>query len=221
MSRELGVISETLDLPEIQPFFALELLFDEGEIAYGGQQIPAAPIYLWTGLGDLTVDGKTYIGAGQFLNISSITETSDIRAAGATVSLSGLSSEIIALAIAQPYQGRLAHIKFGVLDANKDFLLKEDIFSLLLETGASIDIATGDPNALITLFTGYMDQMAIDEAADSCTIQINLESKLIDLERPRTRRYTAESQKALYPNDLAFDFIPDQQDKSLVWGRNT
>jgi len=220
MSRELGVIADTLDLPEIYPFFAIELMFDTEEIIYNGDTIQSEPLYMWTGLGDLTVDGKTYIGTGSFMHISEVTETADIRAAGASVTLTGLSSDILALALSQPYQGRLCYIKFGILDANNDVLLKQDSFPLLLENSAMIDISTGDPNALATLFTGYMDQMTIEESADTCTIQMTIESKLIDLERPRIFRYTSENQKARYANDLAFDFIPDLQDQPLSWGRS-
>jgi hypothetical protein len=69
------------------------------------------------------------------------------------------------------------------------------------------------------LFVGYMDQMNIDEGPDTCTIALAVESKLIDLERPRVQRYTSASQKARYAGDLAFDFIPDLQDRPLSWGR--
>ena len=45
------------------------------------------------------------------------------------------------------------------------------------------------------------------------------ESKLIDLERSRARRYTSEDQKIDYPDDKGLDFIADLQDKAVVWGR--
>jgi hypothetical protein len=106
-----------------------------------------------------------------------------------------------------------------MIGANKDFLLKQDGSFLLLEDSSSIDISTGDPDALTDLFVGYMDQMNISEEAETCTIALAVESKLIDLERPRVQRYTSASQKARYAGDLAFDFIPDLQDKPLSWGR--
>jgi len=228
MTRELGYVADAIDLPEIYPFFAIELMFDTEEIVYNGQTVQSEPLYLWTGLGELTTGGKTYIGTGNMLHISEVTETADIRAAGASVTLTGISSDILALAIAQPYQGRLCNIKFGILDANKDILLRESALPVLLEDGSSIDISFGDPTGLAQLFTGYMDQMNIEESADTCTIQLTIESKLIDLDRPRILRYTSENQKARtstnpsvdYENDLAFDFIPDLQDTTLTWGRS-
>lgn len=197
MSRTLGDIADHLQDGSLNPFFAIELMFDTEEITYNGQTIQSEPLYMWTGYGDLDVDGKTYIGAGNFLYVSDITETADVRAAGASVTLTGIDQSILALAISQPYQGRLCNIKLGLLDDN----------------GIVID--------MLTLFVGYMDQMNIEEGADNCTIQMTVESKLIDLERPRTFRYTAENQKARFENDLAFDFIPELIDKPLLWGRES
>jgi hypothetical protein len=197
MSRSLGNLASHTGDSELNPFFAVELMFDTEQITYKGQTIQSEPLYLWTGYGDLVADSKTYVGAGNFLHISDVTETADVRAAGASLTLAGLDNSILALAISQPYQGRVCNIKFGLLD----------------EAGALIDIST--------LFTGYMDQMNIEEGADTSTIQVTVESKLIDLERPRIFRYTAENQKAKFENDQAFDFIPDLQDQPLIWGRKS
>jgi len=217
--RDTTGLTEALSEPEVYPFFAIELMFDTRTIDFGGVTVEAGPLYLWTGLGNLTVGGITYVGTGNMLQISEVKETADIAAAGATLTLSGIPTEILALALQEPYQGRLCYIKFGMIGANKDFLLKQDGSFLLLEDSSSIDISTGDPDALTDLFVGYMDQMNISEEAETCTIALAVESKLIDLERPRVQRYTSASQKARYAGDLAFDFIPDLQDKPLSWGR--
>ena len=68
------------------------------------------------------------------------------------------------------------------------------------------------------VFSGYMDQMTIDEGVETCTIGLTLESRLIDLERPRNRRYTSENQKTRFPNDEAFDFVESLQGQRLAWG---
>jgi hypothetical protein len=219
MTRDTTGMTEALSEAEVYPFFAVELMFDTRTIDFGGEAIEAGPLYFWTGLGDLTIGDITYTGTGSMLQISEVKETADIAAAGATLTLSGIPTEILALALQEPYQGRLCYIKFGMIGANKDFLLKQDGSFILLEDSSAIDISTGDPNVLTTLFTGYMDQMAIEEGPDTSIISLAVESKLIDLDRPRVQRYTSASQKARYANDLAFDFIPDLQDKPLSWGR--
>ena len=219
MTRDTTGLTAALSEPEVYPFFAVELMFDTRTIDFGGEAIEAGPLYFWTGLGDLTIGDITYTGTGSMLQISEVKETADIAAAGATLTLSGIPTEILALALQEPYQGRLCYIKFGMIGANKDFLLKQDGSFILLEDSSAIDISTGDPNVLTTLFTGYMDQMAIEEGPDTSIISLAVESKLIDLDRPRVQRYTSASQKARYAGDLAFDFIPDLQDKPLSWGR--
>ena len=64
-----------------------------------------------------------------------------------------------------------------------------------------------------------MDVMIIRETGDTSTIELKLENRLIALERPNERRMTDEDQKNLFPGDIGFEFIPDLQDKQLVWGK--
>ena len=218
MTREIESIESKILEPEIYVFFAVELMFDTTTTFYNGSELPVEPLYFWTGLGNLTVGDKTYTGTGNMLSISEVKETADISAAGATLSLTGIPTDILALALQVPYQGRLCYIKFGLLDASKNLqrLLLENGSYLLLEDGNAVDANA----SMTTLFVGYMDQININEQADTSTVTLAVESKLIGLERPRIRRYTSASQKSRYPDDLAFNFIPDLQDRPLAWGRS-
>ncbi len=182
MTRDIQeVVRNALSAPEISPFFAVELLFD------GPEQLR-----LWTGVGNLNYEGHIWTGAGNLLGISEVQEASDLSVRGATITLSGMTQDVISLALVEPYQGRVCNIYFGV---------------------------TSDTTALTQVFSGYMDQMNIDEAPSTATIEIKVENKLIDLERPRVARYTSAYQKSVYPGDLGMDFIEDLQDKEIVWGR--
>ena len=218
MSRDISDISSGILEPEIYPFFTVELMFDNTTVVHNGETINVTPLYFWTGLGDLTVGSITYTGTGNLMSISEVTETADISAAGATISLTGIPTEIVAMALKTPYQGRICRIKFGLLNGQTNLLLKEDSDKLLLENLDGIDI--GSAGGLSTLFVGYMDQMNIDEGPETSTIALAVESKLIDLERPRINRYTSGSQKSRFAGDKAFDFIPDLQDRPLAWGRD-
>jgi len=185
-----------------------------------GNTILSAPLYFWTGIGDTTIDGITYTGTGNLMQISNLKETAEIQAAGATLTLSGIPADMLSLALSVPYQGRIGKIKFGLIDADNNLLELETAFNMLLESG--IDIGLENPeqsNVLIDMFVGYMDQMNIDESAETSIISLSLESKLLDLDRPVIRRYNNESQKALFPNDKAFEFLNDLQGKDLSWGR--
>ena len=208
MSREIGTgIATALEATEVQPFFGVQLYLDSGNL------------FFWTGLGDLTVGGITYVGTGQFLKISEMEETAEIAARGATITLSGIPSELISLALSEPYQGRICKIMFGAIDANRIYLLQEDGSYVLREDGGRIDITTGEVTPVVELFTGYIDQMIIDEGPETATIAISIESRLIDLERARTLRFTDQSQKSRFPNDRGLEFVEDLQDKQFNWGR--
>ena len=61
--------------------------------------------------------------------------------------------------------------------------------------------------------------MSINESADTSTLQLTAENKLIDLERPRVGRFTSEYQKSIYPDDKGFDFVESMQEQKIVWGR--
>jgi len=176
------VVENALDDDVVYPFFAIELIFDSG------------PLRLWTGVGEATIDGDTYVGTGNLLSISSIEETTELAVRGATITLSGVPSEVISLALQSAYQGRVCNIYFGMVDGNT--------YSNLTQ-----------------IFSGYMDEMNIEEAPETSAIELKVENKLIDLERSRTRRYTSAYQKSVYPGDLGLDFVESLQDKKVVWGR--
>lgn len=207
MSRDLtSAILDRLEDGVVYPFFAVELLFDTGAL------------YLWTGIGDLVYGGTTYTGTGNLLNISDVEETVEIAARGATLTLNGIPTEVLSLALTEPYQGRQCKIYFGLF--NKSNLLTEDSAYILLEDGSKIVLEL-EQLGLAEIFAGYMDQMNISEQADTCDIELKVENKLVDLERARVRRYSSGYQKSVYPNDKGFDFVEDLQDKEIVWGRKS
>jgi len=136
MSRDLTGILSYLEFDEVKPFFAVELLFETGVVIGtdgSGNTILSAPLYFWTGLGDTTIDGITYIGTGNLMQISSIQETAEIQAAGATLTFSGIPADMLSLALSVPYQGRIGKIKFGLIDADNNLLQLETAFNMLLE----------------------------------------------------------------------------------------
>tara|TARA_R110001632_G_scaffold9645_1_gene36787 strand:- start:3380 stop:3964 length:585 start_codon:yes stop_codon:yes gene_type:complete len=193
MSRDLSsAIVSAISADVFRPFFTVDLMFDTGSVTYGSTTVTSAPLYLWTGHGTQVINGISYVGTGQFLEISAFEETAEIAARNATLTLSGIPSDLLALALATPYQGRECIIKFG---------------------------ATDDLTDRAVVFSGYMDQMKILESGDTSRIALTVESRLIDLERARVKRYTSENQKAKFPGDLAFDFVNSLQDQEIFWGR--
>lgn len=210
MSRSLDAnMLQAIAEGTVYPFYTVDLMFDN----VAGV---SAPLYLWTGNGTVTIEGNSYIGTGQFLELSAFEETTDISARNATLTLSGIPSDLLSLALQIPYQGRKCLIQFGVFTVGK--ILKEDGVYLLKEDGGKFLLETTEKSRSI-VFSGFMDQMKITEAGDTSQISLIVESRLVDLERVRVRRYTSEDQKSRFTGDEAFSFVPDLQDKELFWGR--
>lgn len=149
-------------------------------------------VRLWNGYGDIVINAATYAGAGQFLNISSVEENAEIGAKGISIALSGISSTIMSYALNENYQYRIVNVYVGSL--------------------------SGGTASSYKAFSGRMDVMTIQEDGETCSISLTAESRLIDLERPRVRRWTSEDQKALYPGDLGFDFVNSLQEAEIQWG---
>jgi hypothetical protein len=155
-------------------------------------QFDSGTVRIWNGYGDLDILGGTYTGGGNLLGISQIEESAEIGAKGVSMALSGISSTILSYALNENYQYRIVNIYVGSISAGVASAYKA--------------------------FSGRMDVMTIEEAGDTCSITLTAESRLIDLERPRVRRWTSEDQKALYPGDLGFDFINSLQEAEIKWG---
>ena len=208
MSRDLDPNTlEAISQEVVQPFFAVELLFDGNET-----------LRMWTGQGTLVLDdGTQWVGTGNLLDISSIEETSEMSVKGATLTLSGVPSEVLSLALSEPYQGRVCNIYFGTFSSGA--LLKETNNYILLQDGSRINVETGE-KGFNQLFSGYMDQMNIDDGPETSTIELKVENRLIDLERARVARYTQFYQKSVYPDDDGLKFVEDLQTRKVPWGRS-
>lgn len=166
-----------LSKKEIEPYYALEILLDSG------------PVRLWTGIGNRTVDGQTYTGAGNLLNIDGLEETGDLGARNAVLTLSGLPPEIVTLALQEPYQRRRVKIYFGersVSDA-------------------------------VVAFSGFANTMDIIDTATTSSIKMTVESRLVELERSNVRRYTQVDHSSRHPNDTFFSYVADLQDQQVSW----
>ena len=149
----------------------------------------------WVGNGIITFGGVDYFGIGNLLGVSPIEETQEIKATTCNISLSGIPSDLISAALTSNYQGRTGTVYLGALDSNR--------------------AVVADP---YIIFAGNMDVLTINENADSHSITVQLESRLITLERSKTRRFTKEDQQIDFPDDLGLNIIAKLQDKKIEWG---
>lgn len=187
MSRSLTSAMESAVIADlVRPITLVQCAFDTGNLN------------LWSGIGDLTVSGVDYVGAGTLLSIGEIAETSELSANGITVTLSGVSEPLISKARDEDYQGRELKVLLGAMDAANGVI--------------------SDP---IVVFSGFMDTMIIQDGESTATIQVTVENRLIEFERTRVRRYTAEDQKIDFPTDKGLEFVAEMEEKEIVWGRSS
>ena len=170
------------------------IIFYEGEFPLAGSPSGVQYLRLFTGLGTISWDGHTWTGGGHMISISPIEESADIKAVGFTVMISGLPSENIERAVSSVQQGLAGKLWLGLLDA----------------AGSLI----ADP---YLLRRGKFDVSVIESDGQTCSIAAQYEDRLVDLEKPRGRRYTPEDQRLDYPNDLGFAYVTSMQDISINW----
>lgn len=185
MARSLSsALASELDASSLKPFYALEFVFDSGTLR------------LWTGYGELVADGQTWVGSAGVIAISTSSETIDLSANNVTVTLNGLDSSILAIALDEPYRNRMFYLYLGCLDNDNQSV-----------------------GTMYQLFAGRMDTMTIEDTGETSNISVIIENALIDLERPRLRRLTSEEQLARYPGDNSLSTIAGLQDRTISWGR--
>jgi hypothetical protein len=136
----------------------------------------------------------TWIGTGSLAQISEMRESEGLIANGVQITLSGLPTSFVSIALSENIQGRVATIWFAAL-------------------GSSNQVLDTPP----VEFKGSIDFPPIGINGGQATIVVNVESRIADFARPRVRRYNDADQQAAYPGDLFFEFTPQMVAMTLVW----
>ena len=189
MSNRGGVTSEVAELLAADHqivFLAVKAEFD------------TETLHLWSGDTDLVIDGATYTGVGTLLNLSEIEESLELKSTNVNISLAGMDSTVLNLALSENYQNRNITVFTGYLSGGTDHI-----------------------QGTLTLFKGRMTAMTIADDPSGATIMLNCENRLIDLQRPSNLRFTKESQKFIDSTDTCFSRVASLQDKEIVWGQTT
>jgi hypothetical protein len=142
MSRGISAaLLNALGTDHIQPFFAVELMFD------------TAPLRLWTGISNkvINVQGadQTFIGTGSLLSLSGVDEVYDLSAKSVSLSLTGLNAGILSIALQEPYQRRKCRLYFGeqsVTDVVEIFSGKMNTMSISDEAESSTIVLDVESN---------------------------------------------------------------------------
>ena len=156
---------------------------------------PSGFVYAHSGVGDILFNANTYKGVGQLGKVSVIEETNELKPTVIKVELSGVDPALISVALNDNIQGRSAEMYLAFLDDQHQVI--------------------GTP---VGPWSGRMDIMSGELGNKTATIQLEVESRLADWERPRMRRYTDADQQQQYPGDKGLEFVNEMQEKEIQWG---
>ena len=168
----------------LAPIYLVALQFDSGTK------------YMWTGIGTVVWNGQDWEGQGDFLGVSSITQTGDLQAESITISLSGIDTGNVSSALTDVSTLSKANVWLGFLN---------------LSTGAIIS----DPSPC---FTGHLDVATVQDDGADIVISISCENDLIKLAQASERRFTNDDQQIDYPTDTGFQYVPWVQLWNGAWG---
>jgi hypothetical protein len=139
-------------------------------------------------------NGFNWLGLGNLGSIEPIEESTELQMNGIGLQLSGVNPALISTALGEQYQGRACKIWFAPLNP-------------------TTYVPIVDP---IGPFRFRMDTMSI-EKGKTATISVTAENRLADWDRARVRRYTDEDQQAEFPGDRFFEFVPELQEKEIIF----
>lgn len=166
-----------------RPVFLVQLNFVSGVV-----RATSAPF-------DIAYNNETFLGLGALGAISAVQEGAELQSYAVQLTLSGIPPELVALALADQYQGREAKVWLALLDEQHR--------------------VTGSP---LLIFRGRMDTMDL-ELGITATLTMTVQSRLGDWERPRIRRYSNEDQQAEFAADRGLEYASQIAQKTIYWGR--
>lgn len=179
-------LSSALQTAVVQPVVPTIMLvridFDSGVMAWN------------SGYRDIMYDGVTYVAAGHLGSISPTREAPGIKAAGISITLSGVKPEIVSLLLSEPYMNRPVRIYLAVTDEQWAF---------------NADLTT-------LYFRGRIDTITGSQGQTS-SFTVAVRSRLADWERQRTLRYTDADQQKLHPGDKGMEFIAQLSQRKIIW----
>lgn len=150
-------------------------------------------LYLNTSAWSIDYDGHTWLPTS---GLGAIGPAEDVpgELKGFTFTLSGINSANLAIALAEPIQGRPVVAYTAIFDT---------------ATSTILDVQTE--------WTGRLDTMNIQESGNGCTIAVTAEHGGIDLLRPRGTKYSNQDQLRAYPGDVFFEYTVDTAERDIIW----
>lgn len=156
------------------------------------EMLLAEPLRVTTASIDIEHGGFTWIG-GRGITVDKVLEQGgEVQAM--RFSLSGVPSEMLAVALGTQIQGRRVRAYTALMDP---------------DTQAIVDV--------MPLWSGTLDQMPINHGTESSVVSVTAEHVAIAMSRPHGARYTDADQRRLYPGDRCLEYLVAQATHQDVW----
>lgn len=146
-----------------------------------------------TKLDNVEFNGQTFIGLGSLGSVSMPVSDGELSPNNYTVTLSGISDEVLEAAAQVSYMNHKATAYIQFMDA--DF---------------------NDVAAPQVLWQGLTDGADIEYGKVSSVI-INVRDRLADWDRAKIESYTDGDQRRLHPTDKGFEFVSQVGTKDVAW----
>lgn len=147
----------------------------------------------------VTISGKTYISAGDLVDIEDVTEELGLKHDTLSISLSGVNQANIAIALTADYIDKKIIMSVGAIDGNGDIVVSP-----------------------MEYYTGIVESYGISEDVDAGTSIVDWVTSshwsLFDMKAGR--RTNDDDQRFYFPGDLGLEFTSEMvTEQSLTWGK--
>lgn len=139
-------------------------------------------------------NGYTWLGAGNLTDIEPVSESAGPQAAGLNIRISGIPPEWRDVVRSEPFFARPAKVWLALLDDEERVI--------------------DDP---LLIFEGRLDEPRIT-LGNTLSIQLGLENRFADWNRPRVGVWSHADQQSRFPGDTFFSRAEDMENTSIVWG---
>lgn len=176
------LIQSELETKNIKTVYLLKGIWESGEVNFTNF------------IKDLEFNGDVYVAGGQFLSVEGLEETTEFQAVDASITLSGIAPDSIALFTNEEYVGNDAYIYLALLDDTDDII--------------------ADP---ILVFKGQLNDtnFDIDEDNGTASVTVGLTNYLARFDDVGGRLSNDSEQKRYLSNDTCFAQMADLSNKGV------
>lgn len=183
MARDIGIENITeVDSASLEPVVLVELQF-------------ATPIYVHSGVGNITYNSNVYTGVGDFGGVHGVEESEELSPAPVTLTLSSLVSDHLTEALNAGNYGDVIIVYQGYR-----------------QTGGAL---VADPWVIAR---GTFEHATIEMAEENNRVSIIMQHDIAVLRKKSGRRFTDEDQQEEYPGDTGLAFVHFINNVKLRWG---